>query len=163
MIEEADFVVIGGGAAGCVLAARLSEDDRHRVVLLEAGPRSTGIAARVPAGMRSTIIKWNWFFVTEPDASAVGRQSVWLAGKALGGGSAINGMVYTRGAKRDYDGWAAAGCKGWSWDEVLPFFIKSEKFDGPPSQWHGKDGPMGVSPLRAVHPLTEAFMRGCGD
>jgi len=163
MTEEADFVVVGGGSAGCVLATRLSEEARHRVILIEAGPPSEGIAARVPSGMRSVITRWNWFFVTEPDNSAADRRMIWLAGKALGGGSAINGMVYARGARRDYDNWAAAGCTGWSWDDVLPFFVKSEKYDGPPSGSHGSDGPMGVSRLRAVHPLTEAFMRGCKE
>ena len=127
MIEEADFVVVGGGSAGCVLAARLSQDGHAQVVLIEAGPSSIGIIGRVPAGMQSAITKRNWFFVTEPDETAAGRRVVWLAGKALGGGSAINGMVYTRGARRDYDNWAATGCTGWSWDEVLPFFLKSQR------------------------------------
>jgi len=163
MIEEADFVVVGGGSAGCVLAARLSQDGHAQVVLIEAGPSSIGIIGRVPAGMQSAITKRNWFFVTEPDETAAGRRVVWLAGKALGGGSAINGMVYTRGARRDYDNWAATGCTGWSWDEVLPFFLKSEDFDGPGSEWHGKGGPLGVSRLRAVHPLAEPFMRGCSE
>jgi choline dehydrogenase len=105
----------------------------------------------------------DWFFTSEPDASAGDRNLLWFAGKVLGGGSAINGMVYTRGAKRDYDGWAASGCAGWSWDDVLPFFKRSEDFDGPESEWHAKGGPLGVSRLRAVHPLTEAFIRACRE
>jgi choline dehydrogenase len=165
MSDAVDFIVAGGGSAGCVVASRLSEDGRNRVVLLEAGPAGDGLRFKVPAGMNATISDpaSNWFFTAEPDPTAAGRQMLWFAGKVLGGGSAINGMVYIRGARRDYDGWAAAGCTGWSWDEVLPFFKRSEDFDGPASEWHGKGGPLGVSRLRAVHALTEAFISACDE
>jgi choline dehydrogenase len=165
MNDPADFIIAGGGSAGCVLASRLSEDRRNRVVLLEAGPPGDGLLFKIPAGMNATIADAasDWFFTSEPDPSAGDRQMLWFAGKVLGGGSAINGMVYTRGARRDYDGWAAAGCTGWSWDDVLPFFKRSEAFDGPASEWHSTGGLLGVSQLRAVHPLAEAFIRTCGD
>ncbi len=166
MSEEADYVVCGGGSAGCVLANRLSADSRNRVVLLEAGGRSETIYARIPAGMQKLTGSpdYNWFRLSEPDPSVDGRQLVWFAGKGLGGGSTINGMVYVRGARWDYDGWAKdRGCTGWAWDDVLPYFMKSEDYDGPASPSHGKGGPLGVSRLRAVHPLTRNFMRACAS
>lgn len=167
MDEVVDYIVAGGGSAGCVVAARLSEDSRNRVVLIEAGPPGDGLLFKVPAGMNATISDpaSDWFFTSEPDASAANRNMLWFSGKVLGGGSAINGMVYTRGARRDYDGWAADGCTGWSWDEVLPYFKRSEHYDGPASAAasHATGGPLGVSRLRAVHPLAEAFIKACGE
>ena len=166
MIEEADYVIAGGGSAGCVMAARLSEDPDKRVVLLEAGETNDRVLVTVPAGMQSIIAKpeANWFYTTEPDDSQKDRRVIWLAGKGLGGGSAINGMVYIRGTTYDYDRWSQElGCTGWSWAEVLPFFKKSEDFDGPDGPSHGRGGPLGVSQLRAVHPLAHAFMDACKD
>ncbi|MCB2061595.1 MAG: GMC family oxidoreductase N-terminal domain-containing protein [Novosphingobium sp.] len=165
MIEEADFVIAGGGSAGCVMASRLSEDSSNRVVLLEAGAPTDKLLITVPAGMQSVVASpdTNWFYATEPDPSAKGRQIFLFSGKGLGGGSAINGMVYIRGTRYDYDQWAASGCTGWSWDEVLPFFKRSEDFDGPESEWHGKGGPLGVSQLRTIHPLAYSFMDACRE
>ncbi len=166
MFEEADFVVAGGGSAGCATAARLSENPENRVVLLEAGGSNKRLLVDVPAGLQSLVTKPenNWMYFTEPDASQNDRRVFWSSGLGLGGGSAINGMVYIRGTTYDYDHWAKElGCTGWSWDEVLPFFKKSEDFDGPEGPYHGKGGPLGVSRLRAMHPLAHAFMDACKD
>jgi choline dehydrogenase len=166
MIEEADYVIAGGGSAGCVMASRLSENPENRVVLLEAGDTNDRLLIGVPAGMQSVVAKpdSNWFYATEPDPSQKDRQVYWFSGKGLGGGSAINGMVYIRGTTYDYDRWAGElGCTGWGWDEVLPYFKKSEDFDGPEGPSHGKGGPLGVSQLRAMHPLAYSFMDACKE
>lgn len=166
MIEEADYVVAGGGSAGCVMAARLSENPENRVILLEAGDANKRILVDVPAGLQTVVTKpeTNWMYMTEPDASQKDRRVFWSCGRGLGGGSAINGMVYIRGTVEDYDEWAKdLGCPGWSWSEVLPYFKKSEDFDGPDGPSHGKGGPLGVSQLRAVHPLTHAFIDACRE
>lgn len=164
MSEEADYIVVGGGSAGCVLANRLSEDPRNRVILLEAGLSGDFLHSRVPATMRTAIAKANWFYSTEPDPTCGNRRILWNSGKALGGGSTINGMVYIRGARHDYDRMSRElGCTGWAWDEVLPYFIKSETFEGPPSQWHGSHGPLSVAPLRVIHPLARSFVAACTE
>jgi choline dehydrogenase len=164
--DEADYVICGGGSAGCVLANRLSEDPANRVVLLEAGPAADGFMNRMPAGGMTKLGKPenDWCLTTEPDPSLGGRQQFWSAGRMLGGGSSVNGMIYIRGDRKDYDSWAnELGCEGWSWNEVFPFFLKSEGFTGPPSQTHGTTGPLGVSERRMKHPLAEVFVEACGE
>jgi choline dehydrogenase len=143
----------------------LSEDPRNSVVLLEAGGSSDRFWVNVPAGLSRLVgnPELNWFYATEPDPTLGGRPVLWHSGKMLGGGSAINGMVYVRGARRDYDAWSALGCAGWSWDDVLPYFIRAETFEGAPSQVHGTSGPLGVAPLRVVHPLARAFVKACAE
>ncbi|MDG2005547.1 MAG: GMC family oxidoreductase N-terminal domain-containing protein [Novosphingobium sp.] len=166
MIEEADYVVCGGGSAGCVMAARLSEDPDKRVVLLEIGDANDRLLVDVPAGLQMVVAnqETNWMYFTEPDATQNDRRVFWSAGRGLGGGSAINGMVYIRGTTYDYDHWSKElGCTGWSWDEVLPYFKKSEDFDGEDGPSHGKGGPLGVSQLRAMHPLAYSFMDACKE
>ena len=162
-MESADYVIAGGGSAGCVLAARLSEDPANRVVLLEAGGAADGFMNRMPAGGMKMIFGENdWQHLTEPDPSLNGRRVPWNAGKLLGGGSSINGMIYIRGDRSDYEQWANdLGCEGWSWNEVLPYFKKSENFSGAPNQTHGTTGPLGVGSPRMKHPLASTFVDGC--
>jgi choline dehydrogenase len=164
-IETADYVIAGGGSAGCVLANRLSADPRNRVVLLEAGGSGSGFMKRLPAAGMKLMGKpeTDWGFVTEPDPSLNGRQGYWAAGRLLGGGSSVNGMIYIRGDRSDYDAWAADGCTGWGWNDVLPYFRKSERFTGSPSQSHSSLGELGVSEPRLRHPLSEAFVEACGE
>lgn len=160
-MSEADYVIIGAGSAGCVLANRLSADGKTRVVLLEAGPESDRFFVNMPAGAQQVMADagLNWMHRAERDPSANDREIIWNAGKMLGGGSAINGMVYIRGARADYDNWSAMGCTGWSWSEVLPYFLRAETYHGAPTQSHGRGGPLAVSPLRVKHPLADAYVR----
>ena len=163
---DADYVIAGGGAAGCVLAARLSESPAHRVVLLEAGERSDTFLVKMPVGSYLMLGKpeSDWLYTTEPDPSLLGRQSIWSAGKMLGGGSAINGMVYIRGSCSDYDHWAdALGCTGWGWGDVQRYFMKSEDYAGDAGPSHASSGPLGVSLPRNVHPLSRAFVAACKE
>ena len=126
---QADYVIVGAGSAGCTVAARLAETGAS-VILLEAGPRDSHPMIHIPAGVRSLIRHpvVNWNFTTEPEKSSGERRIDWPRGRTLGGSSSINGMLYVRGAAADFDGWAQMGCRGWSWDEVLPFFMKSEQY-----------------------------------
>jgi len=162
-VDIFDYIIVGAGAAGCVLANRLSENASRSVLLIEAGQASDSFLYRMPTGSYLLLGKPgpDWGYVTEPDASLKGRTGYWSAGRALGGGSAVNGMVYVRGDKHDYDDWAANGCAGWSWDEVLPYFKKAEDYRGAPSASHGQGGPLSVSPQRHKHKLADAFVEAC--
>ena len=158
--EEADYIIVGGGSAGCVLANRLSADPRNRVVLLEAGGTNEALWVRIPAGMHSVVAQpeRNWFRASEPDPSVNDRSLLWFAGKGLGGGSAINGMVYIRGTRYDYDQWAAQGCTGWAWDDVLPYFKRSEALEGGGDAYHGADGPLHISSAATPNPIFQGFI-----
>ena len=160
MMEVADFVVVGAGSAGCVVAARLSETGA-RVVLLEAGPRDGQWLVRVPAGALKLrghpVLDWN--FVTDPVVNAGGRPFQWPRGRVLGGSSSINGMNFVRGLPSDFDYWAQAGCRGWSFDEVLPYFRKMERYDGGLDEDRGRDGPLRVEDYNTILPITHKFVR----
>jgi choline dehydrogenase len=160
-----DYIVVGGGSAGCAVAARLAEDPNCSVLLLEAGGAGRSPLIKIPGGVRMTIgnPKFDWMLVSEPDPTRDNRRDSWNRGKVLGGSSAINGMVYHRGAAYDYDSLARDGMPGWSWNDVLPYFMMSEDFEGPASPVHGKGGPLGVSFHRTPHLLSTAFLKACAE
>ncbi len=159
---EFDYVIVGGGSAGSVLASRLSEDPSKRVCLLEAGGRGDSILVRMPSAVvvalpgRPKIN--NWAFETVPQPGLNGRRGYQPRGKALGGSSAINAMLYVRGHRQDYDGWAELGCTGWGWDSVLPYFKRSENNEDGADDLHGASGPLQVSNQKEPRPITHAFV-----
>ena len=155
-----DVVIVGAGSAGCVLAARLSEDPRRRVTLIEAGGRGRNPLLRVPL-MTGVLLRSryaNWFYHTEPEPGLDGRRSFWPRGRVLGGSSAINGMVWARGRPSDYDSWAQSGLPGWSWPDALAAFCRIERFQGGASAEHGGDGPLPVTDGNVRHPLLDRFV-----
>ena len=164
-MDEFDYLVIGGGSSGCVVAGRLSEDPGTNVALLEAGGMGDSLVITTPAAGVLTVPTrlHNWAFETEPQPGLNGRRGYQPRGKALGGSSAINAMVYTRGHRWDYDHWAALGNAGWSFEEVLPYFKKSECNEDFAGDWHGRDGPLNVAKSRTDNPFHEFFLQAARE
>ena len=157
---EFDYVIVGAGSAGCVLANRLSADGKHSVLLLEAGPKDTNLWIHVPLGYGKLFKEKtvNWMYQTEPEPGLNGRQVFQPRGKVLGGSSSINGLLYVRGQHEDYDRWRQRGNAGWGYDDVLPYFKKAENQQRGENEYHGAGGPLPVSDWRHHDPLSEAFV-----
>src|SRR4051795_13579368 len=147
---QADYVIVGAGSAGCVLANRLTEDASTRVILIEAGGRDWNPLIHIPVGYMKLLDhkQLTWGFKAEADPGTNGRAIAYPRGRVLGGSSSINGLIYIRSQPEDYDYWAQLGNRGWSWDDVLPFFRTAENWEGDDDRVHGKGGPLFTSPLR---------------
>ena len=157
---ESDYVVVGAGSAGCVVAARLSESGAHRVALIEAGGEDDSFWIHAPLGygMLYDKPKYNWFYQSEPETELAGTKCYQPRGKVLGGTGSINGMVYVRGQREDFQYWRDLGNTGWAYDDVLPYFRKAEDNDGGANAYRGAGGPLGVSSL-PQHELADAFVK----
>ena len=156
---NADYVIVGAGSAGCVLANRLSEDPTTRVLLIEAGGRDWSPYIHVPAGFMKLLDhpRLTWGFHAEPDPGTAGRAILYPRGRVLGGSSSINGLIYVRGQPEDFDHWAQLGNRGWGWDDVLPYFKRAEHWEGEADEVHGKDGPLFTAKMQRS-PLCAAVI-----
>ncbi|SPL72273.1 GMC family oxidoreductase [Acinetobacter stercoris] len=159
-IQEFDYIVCGAGSAGCVVVTRLIQENKGRVLLLEAGGEDSSIFIKMPAGLSEVIPTKTWDYATEPDDNTKHRRMTCAQGKVLGGSSSVNGMIYIRGQKQDYDTWANEyGCVGWDYESLLPYFKKSENNESLSEPYHGSSGPLFVSENRYRHPLTQVFIK----
>ena len=163
-----DYVIVGAGSAGCVLASRLTENPDVRVLVLEAGPPDTADEIHIPAALSQLFQgPYDWNYETIPQQRAGDRSIYWPRGRVLGGSSSINAMIYIRGSRHDYDTWRDEyGCDGWGYTDLLPYFLRAEHNSRGESAWHGASGPLSVQDLRYKSSLTEAFVaaaRSCGQ
>ena len=160
-MDSFDYIIVGAGSAGCVLANRLSADPTVKVCLIEAGKKDTSLMVKMPAGVGGLIKQandYNWGFFTEPQKHMENRRLYWPRGKGWGGSSSINGMLYVRGHVGDYDQWGQMGLKGWSFADVLPYFRKSESYEGGANDFHGGSGPLNVTESPLSGPIYQAFI-----
>ncbi len=165
-LERYDYIIIGAGSAGCVLANRLSEDPKIKVLVLEAGGKDNSLLVRMPAGVGSLLTAkgdYNWGFWTEPEPYLDGRKLWWPRGRGWGGSSSINGMIYIRGHARDYDQWRQMGLRGWGYADILPYFMRSETLQGGGDAYHGADGPLYVSKASSRNPIYSSFIAAGGQ
>jgi choline dehydrogenase len=158
-----DYVIVGAGSAGCVLANRLSADGRQTVLLLEAGGKDNNLNIHIPILVANILRdeRLTWPLLTEPQTSLKGQRQLWVQGKVLGGSSSINGNLYVRGDPAEYDNWAASGCIGWSYTDLLPYFKRLEDYPAGDPQARGRGGPIGCTQLRNFDPLSNAFILAC--